>query len=91
MKTANKYSEEELIAIIAKAIKAADNSYFFENYSRQAKNVLMQLRKQGWTITPPEATPEMIKAGVKAIGLGIIDARELAKTVFQEMQKAYKD
>lgn len=77
--------KSEIEQTIASAIKAADDSYFFENYTKQAVAVLNALRRKGYKIAPIEATPEMVKEGVKAISLGSVDARDLAKYVYKQM------
>lgn len=78
------------IKLIANAIKKADNTYFFENYSKQARSVLTSLENNGYKIVPNEPTKEMIKSGVWAISLGKIDAREFAKSVYKKMIDSYE-
>lgn len=77
--------------IIAKAIKKADNTYFFENYSKQANSVIRSLDEAGFKIVPKKPTKEMIKSGIWAISLGMVDAKELAKSVYEEMLDNYDE
>jgi hypothetical protein len=78
----------ELVKVIAAAIKKADNTYFFEDYTKQARSVMNELGKKGLVIVPREPTKEMLKAGVLAINIGNIDARILAKNVYTDMIEA---
>ena len=77
-----------LTKTIAQAIKNEDKTYFFEDYTKQAKAVLKVLHKSGYVLVPKEPSAEMIKAGVLAINLGIVDAKVLAKEVYQQMIEA---
>jgi len=74
--------------IISNAIKKADTTYFFEDYTKQAVAVLKALEKNGYKIVKSYPTKEMIKQGVWAINMGQIDARELAKDVYLKMIEA---
>ncbi|MDX2049718.1 MAG: hypothetical protein SFT93_00865 [Rickettsiaceae bacterium] len=74
-----------ILSIISTAIKQEDTTYFFENYTSQARAVMRALEKNGYRIVKKEPTLEMIKAGVKAINLGNVDARQLAKDIFSDM------
>lgn len=71
--------------MIAEAIKQADTSYFFEDYSRQAQAVLKTLKSQGYTLVPCEPTEEMITAGVNAIGSGKIRPSDHVRYVYGDM------
>jgi hypothetical protein len=75
----------DIVKLIAESIKKADSSYFFENYTKQAKSVLTELKRNGFVIVHKEPTKNMIKAGVMAINLGSVDARILAKNVYNDM------
>lgn len=52
-------AEKSTQQVIARAIKKADKSYFFEDYNKQAAAVIKALRKEGLAILPKEATEEM--------------------------------
>ncbi len=76
-----------LTRIIAKSIKKEDSTYFFENYTNQAKAVIQALHEHGYTIVLEEPNDNMIKAGVLAIKLGDVDARKLAKDIYHKMTR----
>lgn len=78
----------KLISLIADNIKKADNSYFFENYNKQARAVLRALDMEGYVLLPREPTKDMIKAGVLSICIGNIDASKLAKEIYKDMIEA---
>lgn len=46
---------------IAKAIKKADKSYFFEDYSKQAAAVLSALDNAGYRIVPKDLDKDIYK------------------------------
>ena len=58
------------VEVIAEAIKKADRSYFFENYSKQATAVLAALRQNGYVIVPYYPTVEMVKAAMDELQYG---------------------
>lgn len=78
----------DIVKIIADAIQKADKSYFFENYSKQARSVIKELDQLGYVLMPKEPNAEMIKAGVLAITIGNVDARKLARDVYKDMIEA---
>lgn len=45
--------------LVAKAIKAADNSFFNENYAKQADAVLRALKQAGYEVVPVKPSPEL--------------------------------
>ena len=71
--------------IIAKAIKEADSSYFFENYSDQAEKVLIALHRAGYVVAHKEPTEKMIAAGREAISFGASKPTELVKSIYSCM------
>jgi len=75
---------------IARAIQKADNSYFFEDYSKQARAVLRALEKEGYVIVPKSPTEDMIQAGSDAILPGKVRPDALVRHVFESMTKAAK-
>ena len=52
---------DELEDLVAAAIKAADRSYFNEDYLKQAKNVLLTLRKNGYEVVPLRPSERFVK------------------------------
>jgi hypothetical protein len=81
-------SESE--TIIAKAIKKADNSYFFENYTKQAKAVLKALDKEGYKVVPKLASEKQIEAGTATISRGRVRPTDLVHTIYAVMVAAEK-
>lgn len=75
---------------IARAIQKADKSYFFEDYSKQARAVLRMLEKEGYIIVPKQPTDDMIQAGSDAILPGKVKPDVLVRHVFESMMKAAK-
>lgn len=71
--------------IIAKAIRKADKSYFFEDYTKQAKSVLLALEKEGLVIAPKAPTQEMEDAGAEAILSGKIKPHTLVRQIYEAM------
>ncbi len=75
---------------IAVAIKKADKSYFFENYSDQASEVLRVLDRKGYIVIPRDPTEDMVKAGADSIASGQVKPDALVKQVFGTMLNAWK-
>lgn len=73
---------------IAHAIRKADKSYFFEDYSKQATAVLSALSTKGYKLLPKELTEEMLKAGTEAIPNGKVHPEEVIKRVYAAMYRA---
>ena len=73
---------------IAKAIKKADSSYFFEDYNKQAKAVLKMLDKEGYKVVPKLATPRQIEAGTAAISKGRVRPVDFVHTLYAVMVAA---
>lgn len=78
----------EIEGIIAKAINRADSSYFFENYSKQAKAVLKALEKEGYKVVPKLASEKQIEAGKAAISKGRVRPADLVHTIYAIMVAA---
>ncbi len=73
---------------IANAIKKADSSYFFENYTKQAAAVISMLESKGYIIVPKKPTDEMISAGENGIRAGKVKPAEHVQHVFNVMALA---
>jgi len=71
--------------LVAKAIDKADSSYFFENYTKQAKGVIKMLDKEGYKIVPKLADPKQIEAGTAAISRGRVRPQDLVHTIYAIM------
>lgn len=74
-----------LTTLIAKTIKKADKSYFWEDYSKQATAVRNTLKKHGYVIVPTIPDNDMIEAGVNKIMVGRTHVDDLAKKIYTSM------
>lgn len=74
--------------VIADAIKDADNSYFFENYSSQAAAVIDALRKHGYVIVPYYPTVDMVKAAMDELQYGQNRFTNVVMPMYLAMMKA---
>ena len=75
---------------IAKAIKRADSSYFFEDYSKQAKAVLHMLDKEGYQIIPKELDKALYKQISDEMRTGKMAPDEHIKDVYETMFRILK-
>lgn len=73
---------------IARAIRAKDTSYFFENYSRQADAVLDAINDAGYVVVKKEPTSPMVEAGVESMTLGIHNKGALVSEIWRRMLAA---
>lgn len=72
---------------IAKVIRRADSSYFFEDYTKQAQAVLRFLDKKGLMLVPKNATSDMLESGIDAIPSGRVRPEEVVESVYGAMIK----
>lgn len=75
---------------IAKAIKKADKSYFFEDYDKQAAAVISQLKKDGYVIVPLEPTEETLKKAADTIPTGKMRPEQHILNVHQTLAHLLK-
>jgi hypothetical protein len=76
--------------IIAKTIKQADKSYFFEDYDKQAANVIKRLKDEGWAITRREADMDIFKAVADAMQTGRMKPEEHIQDVYRRVLEKLK-
>ena len=76
--------------LIARSIKAADSSYFWEDYVKQADAVIQTLNSQGFAIIPKDPSLPMLQAGVHAVVIRKTKPQDLALQIYQGMIKAYQ-
>ncbi|MEK9969328.1 MAG: hypothetical protein VW600_09335 [Ferrovibrio sp.] len=74
--------------VIAEAIKDADSSYFFENYTKQADAVVAALRKHGYVIVPYYPTVQMVKAAMDELQYGQNKFTNIVMPIYLAMMKA---
>lgn len=75
----------DLTTLIAKAIKDADNSWFNEDYTKQALGVLNELRSQGWDLCPKESPEALITFAVENLPFGRMKPEDLIKELYKLM------
>ncbi len=73
--------------IIENAIAKADNSYFFENYTKQAQAVLAALQKAGYTVLPNDFSDDVWKKVADGMRTGRLKPEEHVKDVYQTVQR----
>ena len=76
------------VELISEAIKEADNSYFFENYTKQANAVVAELRKHGYVIVPYYPTVQMVKAAMDELQYGQNKFTNIVMPIYLAMMKA---
>jgi len=77
--------DEGLKSLIAKAIKDADNSYFWEDYSKQAAAVIRSIKAAGYVVVLEDPSLKMIQSGVNAVMIGRAQPHELARQIYTAM------
>jgi len=77
--------------VIENAIAKADNSYFFENYTKQAQAVIAALQKAGMVILPSEFPDETWKKVADNMRMGRLKPEEHVKDVYQTVQRVIKN
>lgn len=78
------------LKIIAKAIKKADSSYFFEDYDKQAKAVLKALEAEGYAVTRREADMELFKKVADEMATGRMKPEEHVQDVYRRVLSRLK-
>lgn len=77
-----------LTELIAKAIKAADKRYFYEDYTAQSLAVQTALRKAGLAVVPVQATEDMVEAAKESLTYGRQRPNDMLITVYAAMVKS---
>ena len=77
--------DEGLRGLIAKTIKDADSSYFWEDYSKQAAAVINAISAAGYVLVPYDPSLKMLQAGVNAVMIGKTQPQELARQIYNAM------
>ena len=70
---------------IASAIKRADKSYFFENYSKQAQSVLRELDKAGYMVLPKDVDEKLLKQVADTIKTGKMKPEQHIANVYSTL------
>jgi hypothetical protein len=75
-------SKAKLQTVIENAISKADSSYFFENYSKQARAVIAAMEAAGFAIADKNAPEEVWAQVAKEMRMGRLKPEEHVKDVF---------
>lgn len=76
--------------VIQDAIAKADNSYFFENYTKQAQAVIAALEKAGYAITPAEFSDDIWKQVADQMRTGRLKPEEHVRDVYETLLRVLK-
>ena len=76
-------SKEKLVNSVAGAIQSADNSYFNENYTKQALAALAAVEKAGFVIMPKTAPQDVWEKAANAMKTGRVKPEEHVKNVYE--------
>jgi hypothetical protein len=70
---------EEILEVMAKAIRSADKSYFNDDYSEQARTVMVELHRAGYAIMPHRPPDGQIDFIGENLPLGRLRAVEVIR------------
>jgi hypothetical protein len=73
----------DLREVIALAIKGADQSFFNEDYGKQAAAVLGALRKAGYEVVPKEASDGLVDFAADNLPFGRLKQQDFIKQLYQ--------
>lgn len=71
--------------LIARAIRRADKSYFFEDYDRQARAVMKALEAEGYAITQCETDMAIFKQVADEMKTGRMKPEEHVQDVYRRV------
>jgi hypothetical protein len=80
-------SKPNLQNIIETAISKADSSYFFEDYTKQAKAVIAAMTAAGFTFVHKEITEDVWVQAAKDMRTGRLKPEEHVKDVYQVVMR----
>lgn len=76
---------QPIVEIIAKSIKDADNSFFNEDYMKQAKSVVDGLRRAGLEVVPVKPPDELVTYASENIPMGRLRPTDFIRTMYSVM------
>ncbi len=79
--------EAEIEDIVADAIRAADNSWFNEDYTAQADKVLRRLRAKGFQMVPRKLSDRAVERAVEILPYGRLRPADYVRGVFKVLIK----
>ncbi len=77
----------DLTLIIAEAIREADRSWFNEDYTKQAQNVLRAVRSQGLEIVPRSPPDELVEQAIDDMPMGRLTREQVMTEIYKAMLK----
>lgn len=75
-------SMADLITLMAKAIRSADNSYFSEDYSKQATAVLKALGSAGYEVVPKQASEKFLEYAQENMPFGRMKPEDFVREFY---------
>ena len=76
-------SRDKVQTVIENAISKADNSYFFENYTKQAQAVIKALDAAGFAVVPNDFPSSVFVQAANEMRTGKLRQEEHVKDVYQ--------
>lgn len=76
-------TKAKLQTVIENAISKADSSYFFEDYTKQAKAVIAAIEAAGFTVRTKDLPEDVWTQVAKEMRTGRVKPEEHVKDVFQ--------
>ena len=83
-------AKKNLRNIVANAINKADNSYFFEDYSKQSREVLKAIEGAGFRIIPKELDESEFKTIADSMKMGKMRPEQHSKNVYETFVKYWE-
>lgn len=83
-------SKAKLQSALEAAISAADDSFFFENYPKQAKAAIAAIERAGFTLIPAEIPVDTWEKAANQMKTGRLKPHEHVKDVFEVVLKMVK-
>ena len=80
-------NKTQLIDTMAVAIRSADNTYFNENYTKQAEAAWAAIEKLGYTIVPTSYPAEIWQKAADKMKTGQIKPADHVKNVYETILK----
>jgi hypothetical protein len=76
-------SNAKLVETVARAIRAADSSYFNEDYTKQAEAALQAVSKAGFALVPTTPEPEVFHKAADVMRTGRLKPHEHVQNVYE--------
>ena len=83
-------NKAQLIDQMAIAIRSADNTYFNENYTKQAEAAFAALEKSGYAVVPSSYPQDIWQKAADKMKTGQIKPADHVKNVYETVLKLAK-